>query len=812
MDFPRSAADYAACSPVQSLRTTDDENRHRVSKRTATVTLMAVAMLALGFAVVTSGGGNRRAEMPESSSSIPNVYSKDSIYSSLRSILQDEKKVNQGVSKLTGLLSKPQLAQAKAQYAPTFLSSQARKAPAGAAQHSRLAELHRQALAIVSKSKMMRSKTVLEQLEDIPDDMLEILDFTVDPCDDFYTFACGGFDRTAQIPTFKSQWTRSFDQASVDVENMTIKLLEKDEGQAGTLYKSCMNIDAIERLGAAPLTKLFADIDSIVDGPSLTDYLIKIGLRGKTEFVSYGPEQDDNNPLEKIMVVSHVSLSLPDRDYYLTDTPEFLEQREALRSTVEKFMLLSGRTPEQAATDSANVMLVEKALADSMEDRTTERSEHPTPLNLTDVQALCPTVTWAALFDGLGYYGVGKAWDSERDEPGKTLAVYNPDYLSKLEANVFRAFTFEQLRSYLRWSTLYDYVSYMPADFVDTMVAFNKVLYGTQEKSPRERKCYYVTEGALSVDVSKLFVKAYFPDATKNTATDMLEEIRKAFAADLEELSWMDAETRDKAVQKLHKMDFEVGYPSRWPVRPPLELLEDQFFVNSINLDVLSASRSRSSMYRKPRRDTWTSPVTVVNAYYNPPQNTLFIPAGILQPPFFSPEYPDARNYGSIGAVLGHEMTHGFDDQGREYDGEGRLQEWWTPATDAGYRARSTCIADQFSQYKVAGGVAVSGNLTLGEDIADSGGLKMAYRALEKQSGGRLTDVEKRVYFLSFAQTWCGVTRDEAARASARSDVHAPKNFRVIGALSDNSDFAQVFQCPAGSPMNPSGRGECTLW
>jgi len=331
------------------------------------------------------------------------------------------------------------------------------------------------------------------------------------------------------------------------------------------------------------------------------------------------------------------------------------------------------------------------------------------------------------------------------------------------------------------------------------------------DTSPRWRKCYFVCVRAFKEPAAKIFVDKYFSQSTEATAMEMLANVRVAFEDHLMNLEWMDNETRAHAIEKLEAMRFEVGYPEGWPETAkwqPLDLTGG-FFADMETIALQRSERSRERVFEKPDRNKWTHAATTVNAYYSRAKNALFIPAGILQAPFFDADFPPARNYGGIGAILGHEMTHGFDDNGRKYDAEGRRLNWWDERTDGRFDRRADCMAKQFSEYTVAGDKHVNGNLTLGENIADSGGLRMAYYAFLSQQPDA-ENLDKRAFFLSYAQLWCAVQRDKSEQAHVVGGVHSPKRWRVIGTLSDSAEFADAFKCPAGSPMNPEEK--CVVW
>jgi len=371
----------------------------------------------------------------------------------------------------------------------------------------------------------------------------------------------------------------------------------------------------------------------------------------------------------------------------------------------------------------------------------------------------------------------------------------------------------EVIKSYLRYTLVSSYATYLPPqEFAEVLKPLFTDLYGIKERPVRWKKCYHSTNSVMAGHVSQLYVERFFPDANRKSALRMLGEIRDQFKEDLKTVPWMDADTRPKAVEKLDEMVFEVGYPTEWPEWCQMDgLREDSFFANYQKTELCRAEKHRKKLYEKVKRREWQyAGSTDVNAYYSQKVNGLFIPAAVLDKPFFSPEYDEARNYGSIGAVLGHEMTHGFDDQGRKFNELGKRSEWWDKRTVDGFKQKAQCISDQFSSYTIHGDKKVSGELTLGEDIADSGGLKMAHHAWQQAAQQPPSPEEEQLFFLSFAQTWCGVERKQAEETEL-FDNHAPRKWRVMGTLSNSKGFQKAFQCPAGSIMN-RGADQCELW
>jgi len=392
--------------------------------------------------------------------------------------------------------------------------------------------------------------------------------------------------------------------------------------------------------------------------------------------------------------------------------------------------------------------------------------------------------------------------------------MMNEDFFPKMN-KLLEETSYDTIKAIMSWQVMKNGAIFLSAEYIDLMVEFNKDLFGMKQKNPRERKCYYTTTGITAWPMSKLYIDSIFHTPNREAALTMLDEVKAQFMGALPHEEWMTAEDRQAAQHKLEDMFFQVAYPTdaggkvAWPPET-FDMdgkMTDQLFVNYMVAQRLAVERDFVKIHDKPERREWSSSPLTVNAFYGPSSNGLWIPAGILQSPFFDADNADARNYGSLGMVLGHEMTHGFDDNGRQYDSRGELHDWWHQASIDQFATKSQCIGDVFSKYAISGR-HVNGNYTMGEDIADSGGIKFSYQAFTLKKERTLE--EKRMFFTAFAQTWCSVERKKAAVSAVLTDTHAPSKFRVLGALSQFQPFQEAFSCPAGAPMTPEER--CSLW
>jgi len=544
-----------------------------------------------------------------------------------------------------------------------------------------------------------------DAVKQFPRDMLAAMDISVKPCDDFYEFACGTFLKEAVIPDYLTASTLTWDKAKQTVMEETNDLLMQDLGEAGTFYRSCVAEDDVEAAGGTPLTPWFQAIAGVGDMASLSSLLATAGTYNWCAFFCWhvGPNALDTS--KNRMVLSHVALTMPDQKYYVDEGAEMDQHRAALRQAVEDLLLAAGApSKEEAKRQAATALAVETAIAKSMLDAVGFKHVHPVKVSRDRLKEISPSINWDVFFEGMGMPTVGTG--TEEDEiDTDNLFVHDFHYLEKLETNVWSKFSFEELRIYLILRMVNVYAPYLSAAFADAKMVLNDDLYGTTEKSPRDHKCYYMTVRQFKESVGKLFVDTYFPEAAEAAAQQMLADIRGAFEDHLETLKWMDSETRGAAVEKLEGMDYQVGYPEGWPHLAQYGTLTliGGLYENIVTVSQAHSKEERDTLYKEPVKDKWSHAATTINAYYSRDKNALFIPAGILQPPFFSPEYPDCRNYGGIGSVLGHEMTHGFDDSGRKYDATGKRSNWWDPETEAIFDERAACLVKQFDEFSVSG-------------------------------------------------------------------------------------------------------------
>jgi putative endopeptidase len=536
---------------------------------------------------------------------------------------------------------------------------------------------------------------------------------------------------TATIPPYETSyslgWSKMRDQLEADV----ISVLEKDSGEAGIYYKSCLNTEAVEKQGMKGIHDWLQAADEVKSMEDLTEFMITAELFDFSVFFSTGVSIDQLDPKHYITSLSRGRLTLPGRQYYENSGAKYERIRSTFLEQATKMFKLSGLSEPAASENARNVMDIETELAKGMVSKAKLRKMNQKLTTIPELDALCPSVQWAHFFRELEMHPVLQTCNGTDAGRCGVVAMREPSYFSHLETAVLRRFDLAAIRSFLRWRVIRVFTPYLSEAFRNEAHLLRAEIYGVSENSPAPKRCFRATVGHLPDETSKLYVEAFFPHATAVDARWMLERIRAQYSDGIARLDWMDGATRARAQRKLAAMGFEVGFPAGWRELlrlPPLALAPDRLLENTLLLMVRSSHREREKLGEAVDRERWSRPPAVVNAFYSPDRNALFIPAGILQPPFYLPGGAPPRNYGGIGSVLGHEISHSLDDSGSRYDEEGRLAQWWDDGTLARFRDRTRCVARQYGAFTDVQGEHLNGNLTLGETIAD-GGVRPAPRA-----------------------------------------------------------------------------------
>jgi putative endopeptidase len=641
------------------------------------------------------------------------------------------------------------------------------------------------------------------------------MDTSVSACRDFYQYAVGGWLKANSIPPEYPSWG-AFNELNERNREALRQVLERlakgdalagsEERKLGDFYASCMDEAAIEAQGTKPLTDELARISAIKTLPELTDELARLQSYGVNAAFQYGSEPDRKDSAHVIAAAVQGGLGLPERDYYTRTDKESKQLRSKYTAHVTRMLVLLGEKKAAAAAHAKTVLAFETKLALASMTPVEQRDPIAT-FNKKDPAALAkltPNFSWSAYVRAVG---------APADVP---VNVQQPKFFQALSKQL----TSEPLpvwKTYLKWQLISAAAPHLSKAFVDEDFDFNsRTLQGTQKILPRWKRCVSATDTALGYALGKIYVKEFFPPESKARMDELVKNLIAALREDLTTLPWMGEETRRAAIGKLDAFNAKIGYPEKWRDYATLTVARGPY-VSNVMAGTLHEFRRDIGKIGKPVDLTeWEMTPPTVNAYYNPLKNEIVFPAGILQPPFFDGKADDALNYGGIGAVIGHEMTHGFDDQGRKFDAKGNLTDWWTAQDGKNYEARATCVEDQFSGYVVEGDLHENGKLVLGESIADLGGLKIAWRAFQKSLEGKPApspidglSADQR-FFLSWARVWATNDRPEFARLMVNVNPHPLDRFRAVGAPSNLPEFAKAFSCKAGDPMvrSPS----CQIW
>lgn len=652
--------------------------------------------------------------------------------------------------------------------------------------------------------------------DQIRQSVVSSMDPEADPCQDFYRYACGGWLDSTAIPADQARWVRSFSTITERNREVVQAILEEaakspagdpDRRKVGDFYASCMDEPAIEAAGAKPLSPVFAEIDRVTDAESLMRVAGRLHRRGVPVLFGLFPLADFKNPTVNLAFLFQGGLGMPDRDYYVSEDAKKKDLLAKYRAHVARMLTLAGAPAEAAAADAARIVAFERELAKASRARAElrQREKLYNKVDRAGLEKLAPALPWAAYFEGTGYPGVAE------------LSVAVPEFVEAL-GRLAPATPIETLRAYLRWHAVNAAAESLSKAFVEADFEFyNRTLAGQAEIQPRWKRCVAATSAALGEAIGKVYVGSQFAGVSKAVALEMIQDVEHAFEANLAGLAWMDDATRARAAEKARKVENKIGYPDVWRDYSALAVRRGAHFDNVAAGVAFEYDRQMKKIGQPVDRDEWLMTPQLVNAYYNPLMNEIVFPAGILQPPFFHKDFPAALNYGAIGAVMGHELTHGFDDQGRKTDGDGVLREWWEPEVAAKFEAAAQCVSDQFGRFEVEPGVKVDGKLTLGENIADLGGMKqayLAYKSWEQRHGvpepllEGLTD--EQLLFVSWAQTWCSLGTPEYLRQQVTVDSHSPGRFRAIAAPMNSPEFHRAFRCEAGDKM--IAEPPCTVW
>ena len=649
---------------------------------------------------------------------------------------------------------------------------------------------------------------------------LSAIDKTADPCTDFYQYACGNWIKNNPIPADQVRWGRFNELAERNNYLLYNDLKAAAEApksplqkKYGDFFAACMNTAVVNEKGTRPLQPELDLIAGLKSSKELAAFNIQaVEKFGGGGFFPVYVQQDQKDSKQQIAGTNQGGLTLPDRDYYLADDDRSKKLREQYVEHVTRMFVLLGDTPEQAKHEAADVMRIETALAKGSMARVEMRdpAKRYHVMTIAEIQKLTPDYDWKQYLDGVGFGAV------------KTMNVSSPGYVEAAN-KVLETEKIEAIRSYLRWHSLHGAAPFLsePID-KENFAFFNQTLNGQKEEQPRWKRCTRLTDQALGEAVGQDWVKQNFPPDAKDNMEKLVKALEAAMAEDIKQLPWMGEETKVEARKKLDSIRDKIGYPEQWRDYSKFEVKRDDLLGNENRGEIFDYHRNVAKLGKPVDEREWGMTPPTVNAYYNPPQNDINFPAGILQPPFFDNSVDPAVNFGGIGVVIGHEMTHGFDDQGSKYDLNGNVRVWWTPDDLKKFQERTECTAKEYDGFEVAPGQKLNGHLTLGENTADNGGIRIAYQALmetmAKQGGpGQgYANGEKDGYtpaqrfFISFGQVWCQNATEQSARVLAKTDPHSTGKWRTDGTVQNFEEFGKAFGCKAGQPMVSANA--CRTW
>ena len=645
-----------------------------------------------------------------------------------------------------------------------------------------------------------------------------LIDTTADPCTNFFQYSCGNFTKLYPIPNDRSAYGTGAMIAD-HTEHVLHAMLEKaaaggagrtpNEQRIGDAYAACMDVDTINQKGMQPLEMEFDRIAELKSKDQLPQLLGRLQLIGVNAFLSFGEQQDFKDARKQIAVIDQGGLGLPERDYYFRTGAAAEKTRAQYLQHITNMFKLTGESDSKAAQDAKTVMDMETALAKVSMDITSRRDPNK-------VYHLMPVSELSTLAPGLGW---NRFLLASGAPPINELNVANPDFIKGMNI-LIDSTDLESIRTYLRWQVITSTPSYvLPKPLDDESFDFYRhKLRGQPEQRARWKRCVQATDGALGEALGQVYVAQEFSPANKQATLQMVQDIEAAMDQDIDTLDWMSSATKVKAKEKLGAVADKIGYPDHWRDYSALVIVRDDAFGNARRAADFESRRQLAKIGKPVDRGEWFITPATVDAYYDPSMNDINFPAGILQSPLYDSHASDASNYGHVGGIVGHELTHGFDDEGRQFDANGNLADWWTAEDGKHFDEKADCEVKEYSNFVAVDDVKVNGKLTLGENTADNGGLRLAFIAFLADAKRKNIDLSQKQdgytpvqqFFLGHGQSWCGSTRPEQLRLQVQTDPHSPREFRVNGVVQNMPEFGQAFGCKAGQPMMPVNA--CRVW
>src|SRR5882724_4130898 len=642
------------------------------------------------------------------------------------------------------------------------------------------------------------------------------MDKSADPCVDFYQFACGGWIRNNPIPPDESRWS-VYGKLARDNQRFLWGILDGlaksttgrslTQQKIGDYFAACMDEAAVEKLGAQPLKRTLDRINGMKSKRDLPAVLAGLHLATGSSglFFGFDSNQDYADATQVIAFAGSGGLGLPDRDFYTKDDDKSKELRARYVAHVGRMFDLLGDSPDAAKREAAKVMEIETALARASLTRTERRDPYKLfhKMDSGGLKALTPGFDWDVYLETAGLSRLN------------TFNVTEPEFFKELDKQ-WRSLSLADIKTYLRWHAAHATAPFLSSAFVnEDFDFFGRTLYGAPELRPRWKRCVALVDAQLGEALGREFVSRAFSPELKRKTLHMTKQIEQAMEDDLNRIDWMSAATRQKALEKLRAIVNKIGYPDKWRDYGTVEVRRDDFAGNVARANLFESRRRLAKIGKPLDRGEWSMTPPTVNAYYDPQMNDINFPAGVLQPPLYDPKMDDAPNYGDTGGTIGHELTHGFDDEGRHFDAQGNLKDWWTEKDAQEFNERAQCIVDQYAQYTIVDEIRINSKLTEGEDIADLGGLVLAWMAwkaetanVKPESRDGLTPEQR--FFVGYAQWACEHHRPEDLRARALTDAHSPGKYRVNGLVVNMPEFGRAFSCKAAQPMVRENR--CRVW
>ena len=646
---------------------------------------------------------------------------------------------------------------------------------------------------------------------------IDNIDKSVDPCTDFYQYACGNWLKNTEIPSDQPEWI-SF--ADVDQRNKLVlkDILEKAsvvgasrsavDQKIGDYYSACMDEKSVDAKGLDPLKPELARIAGAQDKTALIDVIARVHLMGPNPLFNFYSSPDLHNADQVIADIDQGGLTLPDRDYYIKDDAKMVEMRKHLVDYATQVFVLSGQTSEQAKNSAQTVLRIETALAKASMDRTLRRDPKSQDHKMTREAAiaLAPNFYLNRFFAASGTPAFSE------------LNVSNPEFFKQING-LLASESLDAWKTYVSWQLLDGAAPWLSKPYVDANFQMQKYLTGQDEIQVRWKRCVDGTDRALGEALGQRYVDVTFGAEGKARMLKMVDALDVSLDQDMQGLPWMTEDTKKQAKVKLQAIRNKIGYPDVWRDYSSLTIVHGDLMGNFLRANEFEARRDINKIGKPLDRKEWDMTPPTVNAYYSDSRNEIVFPAGILQPPFFDKSMDDAVNFGAIGSVIGHEMTHGFDDQGRKFDPQGNLRDWWTADDGREFEKRASCVADEYSSFTAIDDLKLNGRLTLGENTADNGGARIALAALERviaedKTGKAAEKIDgytpEQRYFLGFARVWCEKRRPEYSRLMLSVDPHSPGKYRVEGVVENMPEFQKAWSCKAGQPMVSANA--CRVW